>query len=181
VRTRLTLKKRLALIALTSVCVLPVFGPIAYFSYWGQVNKQFLEKENAVEPLFIQMNQDIWHQVPAPEGVSIVESYNSDGHGSVLTIRYKNEKLTFEEISAYYDHILIGMNWIVLKKFLSGNLYTNGTGCFQVDYYDRTGDEYYVYIQEEYFKQPFIPPMPPRWSIDLYDFREKRFSGCSEQ
>lgn len=149
--------------------VLNLYVSLSYF--------QYLERDKAVRPLFIQLNLDVLDQISAPDGVMEIERVSSYGHGSVLGVKYKLQNISIEAVVSHYDLLLVSMGWQKSETHIK--TYVKGTSCFTVDYYAMS-DQYRILIKHDYFKQDFTPKMPPMWVIILNESGESQFSRCSD-
>jgi hypothetical protein len=171
-----TITKSIGLILLVLSGTFLVFWTIDQFQ--KQSYRQYLEQDAAVHPLYVQLNLEIFNQIPVPDGVLEINRSSSYGHGSRLMVVYKLTNTTIAAVFAHYDQFLATNKWIRLLSTEERKNYARATSCFAIYYYG-VPNLYDITIEHEYFKQDFTPKMPPDWIMFLHEGGEIHFSGCS--
>ena len=145
----------------------------------------FIARELEVRPLFAALNEDVLEQVPAPQGVDEIERYlhlggGSGYHGNFLTVVYAIRDASPQTVLSHYDQFFLSNGWSKYDEMPTNrSLYYRNTSCFDIQMLSE--DEYRVYIEHDFFRQDFSPPVPPIWLIQLNEFGETRFARCPPQ
>ena len=149
----------------------------------------FIARELEVRPLFAALNEDVLEQVPAPQGVDEIERYlhlggGSGYHGNFLTVVYAIRDASPQTVLSHYDQFFLSNGWSkydgVYGVYSTDRfLYYRNTSCFVISIISE--DEYRVYIEHDFFRQDFSPPVPPIWLIQLNEFGETYFARCPPQ
>ena len=145
----------------------------------------FIARELEVRPLFAALNEDVFEQVPAPQGVDEIERSSSilglgGYHGNVLTVVYAIRDASPQTVLSHYDQFFLSNGWSKYDEMPTNrSLYYRNTSCFDIQMLSE--DEYRVYIEHDFFRQDFSPPVPPIWLIRLNEFGETYFARCPPQ
>jgi hypothetical protein len=180
----MAVKKIVTLIGIIFVLVLLAdAGGKLYFEYG--INKpyqRFRSEEEKTIPLFDALNENISSQIPIPPGVVKLDEHQGGlggaYHGRFLWIDYRIPNTTMEQVSQFYEQFMPANGWERYGGPVSRNsstLYYRGTGCFEINMYDK---EYHTIIEHDYFRQTFSLALPELWIIQLNEFGETNFAHC---
>ena len=142
--------------------------------------ERFREQEVEAELLLEQLNEEIFAQIPPPEGVveeSKVQNTASFYHGATLFVDYTIIDVQPNDVLAYYEQLLLPAGWSRYEGLIGEHetLYYRDTSCVQIL---MSTDDYLMGIYHDFRNQEFSPKMPPLWLVRLHEFSETSIDRC---
>lgn len=154
--------------------------------------QHFLAWEKQSIPLFDDLNDGVYAELPLPPGVT--EAKRERGrpvasyHAISLTIDYRIEKSNYREVFAHYKQYFSSTGWesnpinpvFNQQSFPQYFFYYRGTSCVEMEMLPggyNLGDYRFV-ITHDLFKQTFSLTDPPISAIQLMTFGEAIFARC---
>lgn len=145
---------------------------------------QFRAKELTTVDEFDALNLAVLNTLPPPLEVAELDR-SSNGitgptnvHGRVLIVKYKVSGPTYD-VAGYYQNLFKTLGWIPTPVGeVVTTIYIHDTTCADVYIFSSDIQEYWLIIWQDFAKQTFSPPLPPKFWLEIYEFGETQIYTC---